>query len=226
MYKNGEFIKEYSSAYTNSFRYMPHSPILIDDFIGETIAKNENMKPRQAKLVTEALNYIARHGYGNLPPRILWIAAKCLVLYGMKIGEIVDLYTKYAGDWGGVSTVYRFDAIVDGRVVKSVTKAPMSYGSLKINAYKTTLTESESYDVTAIRISAVDEYGNTLYFSGEPLKITTDGPIELIGPDIVSLKGGMTGIYLKTVGKPGSASVTISSSTLGEVTIPLEIKVD
>ena len=224
MYKNGEFVKEYFPRENGSFKHLPHSPILIDDFIGEAIAKNENMKPRQARLVTRALNYIARHGYGNLPPKILWIAAQCIVLYGMKINEIVDLYTKYAGDWGGVSTVYRFDAIRNGEVVRSVTRAPMNQGGLEAKVYKTQLQERESYDVTAIRIRAVDEYGNTLYFSGEPITVTTDGPIEIIGPATIPLRGGMTGIYLKTVGKSGKATVRLHSDALGEISIDLDVK--
>lgn len=226
MYKNDKFIKEYFSKDSKSFRHLKNSPILIDDFIGESIALHENMKPRQARLVTKALNYIARHGYGNLPPKILWIAARCLVLYGMKISDIVDLYTKYAGDWGGASTVYRFDAIKDGEVVKSVTKAPMNYGGLTVKVYKNLLTERESYDVTALRISAIDENGNTLYFSGEPLTVTTEGPIELIGPHTVPLRGGMAGVYIKSTGKAGRATVTVSTPDLGEIRIPLEVKIE
>ncbi len=224
MYKNDRFIKEYSSADNRPFQNLHHSPIMIDDFIGDCIAKNEKMKPRQAKILTKALNYIARHGYGNLPPKILWIAAQCMVLYGMRINDIVDLYTKYAGDWGGVSTVYRFDAIKNGEVVKSVTKAPMNKGSLRVNTYKSVLTERESYDVTAIRVGAVDEYGNTLYFSNEPMTVTAEGPIEIIGPNVVSLRGGMAGIYVKTVGKEGKASVKISTPSLGEITVALTVE--
>ena len=225
VYKNDNFIKEYFSK-NKKFKNLKYCPILIDDFIGDAILKNENMKPRQAKIVTEALNYIARHGYGNLPLHILWKAAQCMVLYGMKYNDIVNLYTKYAGDWGGVSTVYRFDAIKDGKVVKSITKAAMSQGGMKVNVYKTTLTEGVSYDVTALRISAIDEYGNTLYFSGEPISVNVDGPLEIIGPSIISLKGGMGGIYLKTVGKAGNATVTLTSESLGEVRIPILVKVD
>lgn len=225
VYKNGKFVKEYLPK-NKQFASLKYSPILIDDFIGDAIEKNENMKPAQAKMLTKALNYIARHGYGNLPPKILWIAAKCIILYGMKISDIVDLYTKYAGDWGGVSTVYRFDAIKDGKVVKSVTKAPMNEGGLRVNVYKTTLTERESYDVTALRINAVDEYGNTLHFSSEPIKVSVNGPVEIIGPDIISLKGGMGGLYIKTTGKAGTAAVTLTSATLGELTIPFAVLVD
>ena len=143
----------------------------------------------------------------------------------MKISDIVDLYMEHAGDWGGTATVYRFDAIKNGRVVKSVTKAPMTKGTLKVNAYKTILTEREGYDVTALRINAVDEYGNTLYFSTEPVKVSVSGPLEIIGSDLVSLKGGMGGLYLKTIGKPGKATVTLTSASLGQVTLMLEVRI-
>ena len=224
MYKNGEFIKEYSSVYNNSFRYMNHSPIFIDDFIGEALAKEENLKPGQVKLLTEVLNYIARHGYGNLPLRILFKAAQCMLLYSMRYNDIVDLYTKYAGDWGGNSTVYRFDAIVGGRVVKSVTKAPMTKATLSATAYRTKLYEDTSYDVGAIRISAVDENRNTLVFSNEPVSVSIDGPLQVVGPRVVSLRGGMAGVYVKTVGEAGNATVTLSSPSLGEVAIDFEIE--
>ena len=224
VYKNDRLITEYSSAHKNQFRYLLHSPILIDDFIGDSLEKGEKLKPRQVKLLKEVLNYIARHGYGKLPFRILWKAAQCILLYGMKYNDIVDLYTKYAGDWGGVSTVYRFDAIMDGRVVKSVTKAPMSKAKLKIKAYKTTLIEGDSYDVGVLQIYAVDENDNILHFASEPVKVAVNGPLEIIGPDTIALRGGMSGVYLKTVGKTGEATVTLESEHFGKTNIYFVIK--
>jgi beta-galactosidase len=114
---------------------------------------------------------------------------------------------------------------MEGKVVKSVTKTPMSKGNLKVDAYKTTLMENETYDVTALRIRAVDEFGNTLYYSTEPIAATVDGPLEIIGPSLVSLKGGMGGLYLKTAGKSGGATVTLTSATLGEVVLSFEVNV-
>ena len=224
VYKNDRLITEYICDENKKYKNLPHSPILIDDFIGDSLERGEKLKPHQVKLLKEALNYIARHGYGNLPIKILWKAAQCMLLYGMKYNDIVDLYTKYAGDWGGVSTVYRFDAVKNGEVVKSVTKAPMNKASLRLNPYKTTLTEGESYDVTAIRISAVDEHDNILYYSNEPVAITVDGPAEIIGPDIISLRGGMAGTYIKSVGDVGVATVRFSTPSLGQLEIKLEVK--
>ena len=224
MYKNDKLIKEYATAYKSAFPFMKHSPVLIDDFIGKAIFENENMKPDQAQTVTDIINYIARNGYGTLPPKILIKAAKCILLYGMKYSDIVALYNKHAGDWGAASRKYRFDAIMNGKVVKSVTRTPMDKASLKADAYKTTLVEENSYDVSAVRISAVDEFGNKLTFSNEPVILSVSGPIEIVGPEIVSLKGGMAGTYVKTTGDSGKATLTLTTESLGEVKVDFEVK--
>ena len=225
MYKNGKFIKEYFPK-SKEFSHLKNSPILIDDFIGDAILENENMKPDQARTLKGALNHIARHGYGALPPKILLAAAKCIVLYGMKVQDIIDLYTNYAGDWGGSSREYRFDAIMQGKVVKSVIKTPMNKPSIKVEAYRNTLVDGESYDMIPIRVTARDEYGNILNYSSEPVFISVCGPVEIVGPSVVSLHGGMSGTYVKTTGKEGTATVTISNPQLGEVKLNLEVKVE
>jgi beta-galactosidase len=224
VYKNGRFIKEYNSSSVKEFKHIKHSPILIDDFIGDAIYNTEGMNPKGAKLVTEIINYIARHGYGKLPVKILLKAARCFLFYGMKYKDILDLYNKHAGDWGGAYRVYRFDAIIDGRVVKTVTKSPMNKAQMDVKVSKTTLIENTSYDVSLIRVSAVDENKNILYFANDPIKVTVDGPLEIIGPDTVSLRGGMAGIYVKTVGKIGSATVTLASDLIGETKIRFDVK--
>ena len=223
MYKNGVFLKEYFPK-NKEFPHLKNSPVLVDDFIGDAIVKNESYPEPVARELTGALNHIARHGYGSLPPKVLWTAFKCLAFHGIKINEIVDLYTKYAGDWGGASTEYRFDAIMQGKVVKSVTKCPMNKATLVAENYKNVLTEAESYDVTAIRFRAVDEHDNLLNYCSEPVRITVLGPAEIIGPDLVPLRGGMGGTYVKTIGLEGSVTVTLESPQLGRISIPLEVK--
>ena len=141
----------------------------------------------------------------------------------MSVGQISSLYTKYAENWGGKSAVYRFDVIVDGKVVKTVTKAPMDRIFLEIEVSYTDLHECSSYDVAAVRIRAVDENGNLLPYSNEAVKLTAEGPIELIGPDKFSLRGGMAGFYVKTTGEKGTAGVKISCPRVEDKTIEFEV---
>ena len=222
MYKNGRFLKEYVPG-NEKFPNLEVSPILIDDYIGNALEEIEHYPPHQAKMVKEVVNHIALHGYASLPPRILWLTAQCMVCYKMSRQDVVELYTKYIGDWGGTATEYRFDAIRDGQVVKTVIKTPMKRVSMEVAVSSRALVEKNSYDVAAIRIRAVDEKGNLLPYCNEPLKITAESPVEIIGPDVVSLKGGMAGAYVKTTGSAGNATVTLSNPQLGTVKIPFEI---
>ena len=225
MYKNDAFIKEYRPD-GKHFANMISPPILIDDYIGNLLEINEKFSSKKAKDVATALNYIGINGYNNITPKFILYALRCIVVYGMSINRIVDLYTKYVGDWGGKSTQYRFDAIKNGEIVKTVIKAPMSAIGLDITCSSNTLLESNSYDVAALRIRAVDEYGNTLPYANEPIKVKVDGPLALIGPDIVTLRGGMAGIYVKTIGKEGRATVTLSMSHVDDIKIDFSIKVE
>ena len=65
--------------------------------------------------------------------------------------------------------------------------------------------------MAAVRIRAIDENGNVLPYYQEPVQIKVEGPGQLIGPDIVSLKGGMGGTYVKTLGEKGIIKISISS---------------
>ena len=223
MYKNDKFIKEYVPR-NEHFPHMVKSPILIDDYIGDLLETEEKMPKKKAKYVAKTLNYIGQNGYTKITPLLARMAFKCIVIYGLSINRIVELYTKYVGDWGGKSTVYRFEAIKDGKVVKTVIKTPMNEMHLEVDVSSNVLTEKNSYDVTSIRVRAVDENGNLLHFSGEPLKIRVRGPLEIVGPDMTSLRGGYAGFYLKTTGEKGTANVTISCPQVKDIKLDFEIK--
>lgn len=225
MYKNERFIKEYKES-SGEFSHLSHGPILIDDYIGNAIEENENFKPAQAKAIKEALNATALYGLANLPKKVYLTALKMMVVYGMKPTEAVGLYNKYIGDWGGTSTVYRFEALKDGKVVKTVTKKPMEKVCIRAYADHTTLVEDKSYDVAAVRIVAEDEFGNVLPFYQEPVCFRVKGPLEIVGPSIISLKGGMGGTYLKTMGSKGEAEFIITDEEGTNISIPFLIDID
>ena len=94
---------------------------------------------------------------------------------------------------------------------------------IKADVDHTELSEKNTYDVAAVRITATDEYGNTLSFFNDPICLSVEGPVELIGPDIVCLSGGMGGTYIRTTGKTGKAELTISSAQAEAVTIDITI---
>lgn len=208
MYKNDVFIKEYTHR-DSPYQHLPHGPILIDDFIGNRLHEEENFSKAQADQIKLALNTAAIKGLSNLPFSVKWIAVKMMVFYRMKPEEAVKLFNKYIGDWGGKATDYKFEAIRDGKVVKTVRKqavCSVNYHILPSSAY---LNEADTYDVAEVRIHAVDENGNILPYYNEPVRFETSGAVSLIGPEIVSFSGGMIGTYVKTNGAKGNGTLRI-----------------
>lgn len=224
MYKNDRFIKEYLPG-MSPYKHLKHGPILIDDFIGDSFAQNERFRPKHAKEITDAMNLVARGSLNHIPKRLYLTALKLLLIYHIDFAEVTRLYTKYIGDWGGTATVYRFDAIKDGKVVKSVTKEPVREIRLEAEADHTILTEQHSYDVALVRIRAVDDHGNVLPFYQEPVRLIAEGDISIIGPDTIALQGGMGGTYVKSLGRSGQGTLLLQSRTAGEVRIPFQIKI-
>lgn len=224
MYKNGIFIKEYfpeHGAYPN----MKKSPILIDDYVGNQLVDAEGFDKEKSDYISYAINYIELNDT-SIPSdefnRILSISSE---KYGIGEAELYALHGKYMGDWGASSRIYRFDAIKDGKTVKSVTKAPADSVHLECTVSSETLSEETGYDMSCIRIRALDEYGNTLPFYSEALTLSSEGPIEIVGPRAISLKGGMGGTYVKSIGIAGEATITIRNYQLSPVTIKFKITV-
>lgn len=222
MYKNDRFIKEYRKE-DSCYKNLAHGPILIDDFIGDAVIKGENFKLKQAEEITEALNLFAISGPAALPKKVYLTALKMIFIYGMKPTRAVELYNRYIGDWGGTSTVYRFEAVKDGRVIQTLVKEPMTGMELWAETDHTELKEDHTYDMAAVRIRIHDKNGNLLSFCNEPVILSIEGPAEIVGESVISLKGGMTGTYIKTTGKEGKVVLTIKAAQAKEVKLEFNV---
>ena len=181
------------------------------------------MGKKQVEEIKSLLNEVARVGLYGMSKTMMAKAGYVSVKYRMPMTEAVALYNKYVGDWGGKSTEYRFEAIKDGRLVKTVIIAPMTKYRLETEVDHTVLREDKTYDVAAVRIRAVDDNGNVLPFANDPVSFSTVGPVKIIGPSIVSLQGGMGGTYVKTNGKTGDAKLLITPVDGDTVTISFKI---
>lgn len=225
MYKNGTFIKEYT-AKDSPYKNLKHGPIMIDDYIGDMLEKNENMSHRQAEDVKSLLNEVAKVGLYGMSKMMYAKAGKLMVMHHMKMEDAVQLYNKYIGDWGGESRVYTFEAIKNGEVVKTLTKKPMRKMVLEASVNRETLVEENSYDVAAVRIQVKDDNGNVLPIFNDPISLKVDGDIELIGPSVIALNGGMGGTYIKSVGRKGKGTLTISCPQTDDVVICVTVNVN
>ncbi len=203
---------------------MLRPPIEIDDFLGDVLEREEGFTPRQARYTKDILNHSARFGYGKLPPKLLLEAAWLMLRYRMSLGDATALYQKYIGDWGGRSTEYRFEAVKDGKAVKTVCKAPMTEAHLEARPSHTVLREGATYDAALIRLALADQNGNVLPFGDAPIALETEGPVEIIGPRTAVLRGGLGGTFVKTTGETGTAALTLTAEGLEPVRIEFTVE--
>ena len=208
LYKDKVFVREFFPD-TKAFPALPHAPVVIDDFIGEMLVTIEKYDEKTAADVKYILNALAKLGPSGLKPAHYARIAK-LMLKGFKISDAHYLYGKYIGNWGGEATRWRFDAVKDGSVIKTVYKQPGKKANIKVTVSNHALTEGNTYDAAAVRISAVDGHDNLLHYYHEPVIMRAEGEIEIIGPEIISLKGGYGGTYVKTKGKSGIGKLYIN----------------
>lgn len=219
LYKDGVFVREFAPS-REEYPALPHPPVIIDDFIGELLMTQEGFDEKTAAAVKECLLAVAKFGPSSLPPKILAKFARLMLLKGFKFSDGVELYGKYIGNWGGEATKWRFDAVKGGKLICSVTRSPGQRVHLEVSTSKTKLCEGDTYDAAAVRIRAVDEHGNLAPYWQEPVILKCSGPIMLIGPEIISLKGGSGGCYVKTCGSSGSAELCVN-----DIKIKFEINV-
>ena len=222
MYKNDVLVKEYFPQ-DSAFENLKHGPILIDDFVGDAVENDGEFTKGQAKLIKQALNQVTLGGF-KITPSLAWIAFRLVVFHHVSPSKAVPIYNKFIGDWGGESREYKFEAIKDGKVVKTVKKAAVTNAHIVAKASHTLLTELHTYDVSHIRIKIADQNENQLYFFNQPVSFEVEGPFEIIGPKVVSPVGGAIGVYIKSIGEDGDGKLTISSEGLEPVEISLSVE--
>ena len=209
MYKNDVFIKEYTRE-DSSYKNLISPPMLIDDYIGDQMKEQEGFTDRQNKIVKDALNFSAVYGMENMPAKMKLTMVEAMTRYKMKFDDAYSLFGKYIGNWGGEATKFKFEGIVNGEVVKIVIKASMNRLCLDVNVSSNELIEDSTYDVAAIRIKVTDEYGNVMPFYNRQAVVEVTGPVEVLGPSMADINGGMGGVYVRSIGLEGKAVVKIS----------------
>ena len=221
LYKNDIFVSKLSK---DNFAALPHPPMILDDIIGDMLETQEGFEKPKAELLKKSLLAAAKYGLAGMPKAEMLRMGYAMMRYKMTYQDGVDLYGKYVGNWGGAATVWRFDAIKDGEVVATVTCRPNAKLHLDVTPSKIRLQEDASYDMAAVRIRVLDENGNAAPYAQLPVRLSVEGALQIVGPDVVTAEGGMCGTYLRTTGEAGAAKLTVRADGLAPVTIDFEVK--
>ncbi len=223
LYKNEKFVKRFDPD-TKQWPNLHHAPIVVDDLIGELLESEEGMSKEGSEHFRKAVQGYLKGGVtGVLKPNLLVGLAATLVKDKLSIQKIFDLVYTYVTNWGSDATIYRFDAVKNGKVVKSITKAPMNQVHLNVKVDHTELVEASTYDVATINVEALSEENNRMFYLNDPVTFEVSGPLELIGPSCVPLRGGATGTYVKTTGELGEGTLTIRTDRTEPITISFTV---
>ena len=221
LYKNGNYVTDLKPG---ELKALPHGPMLLDDTVGCLLQTQEGFDKKKADLLRKALLTIQKKGLAGLTPADLAQLGYVMVKYGMKYQDAVDLYGKYIGNWGGEATVWHLEGLTDGKVAAVYTCSPGAKLHLEVTVSHTELHEADTYDMAAVRIRILDEYGNIAPYAQLPVQLSLAGEAELVGPNVVTAEGGMTGTYVKTTGEAGEAVLTIETSQTEPVTVRFSVK--
>ena len=222
LYKNGVYVTDLARSDLTS---LPHPVLVVDDTIGKLLETNEGFTGKKEQLFHDGLLSAARNGFDKMPVTDKMKIGYGMVRYGMKYSDAVELYGKYVGNWGGESTVWRFDGIKNGEVLITRTLAQSCRLHLEVRVSKTCLQEKDTYDMAAVRVRVLDEYGNLAPYYQLPVKFTASGAIEVKGLDHACLEGGASGCYIATKGQAGFGQLQITAEGLETKYIEFEIEV-
>ena len=220
LYKNGNFVAKLKQG---KWKGLSHGPLVVDDIIGCLLESQEGFEKPKAELVKNCLLAIRKRGLANLTPADVAKMGFAMVKYGLKYEDAVGLYGKYVGNWGEEAILWRFDAEKEGIVVKSVTCGPSARLRLEAFPSHRELREGNTYDMAAVRIRIIDEFGNVAPYAQLPVLFSLEGPAELVGPKVVTASGGMCGTYIRTTGKTGIARLTMVTPQTEAVTVEFRI---
>jgi len=200
---------------TKDYPDLPHPPIIIDDFIGETFHEKGFTK-HQARKITEALNLVGQEGFAHLKvSQILKYLPTLIGSHSLSFEKLTMLYCKYLAGWGEKNTVYAIKGYIDGKEVIARHCGPIRKKNIVLTATKDTLQNADTYDVVRVSLEAVDEYGNHCPYADDAVSFETTGPLSVIGPKEAALVGGSLSCYLRsmTVGKEENGTLRVKTTT-------------
>lgn len=205
-----------------AFPHLPHPPVLLTDLIGKRLEKETYLTQGDRKRLRGLLNKVGSQA-GSLTlvdkARMLWF----LLRYRLKYDDAVALFTKYVGNWGSESSLWRFEGLVGDKVVCLESYGQYKQPYLEVTTRTDRIVLADSYSMVSLNV-AVHKQGMTLPlpYAHEPFSVQVEGPLRLVSPATSVCEGGNAVVYVRTIGEKGEAKVTICSG-MGDKTLEFTV---
>lgn len=216
LYKDGALAGEYFP--TGKYPHLAHPPVLI----GNGPAGTDGGQPDGGLAGEEK-----RSGLTG------WLCRLYEAVFGKKgrpdmaaSGEAVSqgATDEGMGGWGVETAVWRFEALRGEQVIRTVTVSPVEEIHLEGACDTAVLVDGDTWDMATIRLRAVDQNGNLAPYAHDVLRFEAEGCVELEGPALVALEGGMSGCYVRTTGEEGTGRLTVYRGGEKELTFTFDVK--
>ena len=216
LYKNDEYVGDF---YPNKkdYKYVKHPLILIDDIVGKTF-KEERFQEKHWARMGKTFSYYAIHGFNKMKLKDSLFLGRMMLKYKMKYDDLVYYWNKHVASWGGIAKKWTFKGYKDNKEVIVKEIGPSKVFDLKVETNRTTLESRDTYDVTIVKVSHVDEYDSLMYYSQRIINIKTEGAIALIGDENQTLLGGQLSIYVRSKEK-GQGKLTLKMDNIEKVIV-------
>ena len=219
LFKNDEYVGDF---YPNKkeYKHVKHPLILIDDIVGKTF-KEERFQEKHWARMGKTFSYYAIHGFNKMKLKDSLFLGRMMLKYKMKYDDLVYYWNKHVASWGGIAKKWTFKGYKDNKEVIVKEIGPSKVFDLKVETNRTTLESRDTYDVTRVKVSHVDEYDSLMYYSQRIISIKTEGAIALIGDENQTLLGGQLSIYVRSKEK-GQGKLTLKMDNI-EKAIEFEV---
>ena len=131
---------------------------------------------------------------------------------------------KYMGSWGEETAVWKFEALQGDQVTRTVTVSPVEQIHLEGICDTDVLVDGDTWDMATVRLRAVDQNGNLVPYAHDVLRFEAEGCVELEGPALVALEGGMSGCYVRTTGQAGRGRLFIRMEDMDEKMLEFNVE--
>lgn len=193
-------------------------------------------------MVKKLIHDVSVYGMNRLPVSAKANAAKLMLMYHMTFEDGYRLYSKYYSQWGQSVTVFKFEGIKNGNVVKQVILEPVKSKKIVCQPSCTRLSENGTYEMALVRLAMTDQNGNILRFANDALHVYVKGDIELYGlkkinglkdtdgsnvsGTIINLNGGTGGVFIRSTGKKGNGKLIIEGTDIESQVIDFTVDVN
>lgn len=127
------------------------------------------------------------------------------------------------GEWGMTWRDGELVGFLDGKeVVRRHLPADPLPTTLDIAADDTELRAGEK-DTVRVMLRALDQGGNVLGFFDDPVEVSLEGPGRIVGPTLLSFKGGAVGVYVEAGNEVGRLTLSATCRPFGTKRITFNV---